>query len=123
LQEISFARSGDKGDVCSIGLIAKTPGAFKTLVREVTAERIKNHFGEMVRGDVELYPMPNVGCLHVVLRNALGGGATKTLRYDQTGKAIGQALLRMQVDIEEKVFTDAKKATEEIHQRYGKVRR
>jgi hypothetical protein len=121
LQEISFARSGDKGDNCSIGLIAKTLEAYETLVEEVTAERIKSHFGDMVRGDVELYPMPNVNCLHVVLRNALGGGATKTLRYDQTGKAMGQALLRMQVDVEKKVLIDAKKVTEEIYQRYGKI--
>lgn len=121
LEEISFARSGDKGDVCSVGLIAKTPKAYETLINEVTADKIKSHFGDMVKGDVELYPMPNVGCLHVVLRNALGGGATRTLRYDQTGKAMGQALLRMEVEVEDQVLTQARNAMKGIYEKYGRA--
>lgn len=121
LEEISFARSGDKGDVCSVGLIAKTPKAYETLIDEVTADKIKSHFGDMVKGDVELYPMPNVKCLHVVLRNALGGGATRTLRYDQTGKAMGQALLRMQVEVEDQVLTQARNAMKGIYEKYGRA--
>lgn len=121
LEEISFARSGDKGDVCSVGLIAKTPKAYETLIDEVTADKIKSHFGDMVKGDVELYPMPNVKCLHVVLRNALGGGATRTLRYDQTGKAMGQALLRMQVEVEDQVLTQARNAMKGIYEKHGRA--
>lgn len=121
LEEISFARSGDKGDVCSVGLIAKTSKAYETLINEVTADKIKSHFGDMVKGDVELYPMPNVGCLHVVLRNALGGGATRTLRYDQTGKAMGQALLRMEVEVEDQVLTQARNAMKGIYEKYGRA--
>jgi hypothetical protein len=121
LEEISFARSGDKGDVCSVGLIAKTSKAYETLIREVTQEKIKDHFGDMVKGGVELYPMPNVECLHVVLRKALGGGATKTLRYDQTGKAMGQALLRMEVEVENDVLTEARQTMKNIFKTYGKA--
>lgn len=121
LEEISFARSGDKGDVCSVGLIAKTPKAYETLINEVTADKIKTHFGDMVKGEVELYPMPNVECLHVVLRNALGGGATRTLRYDQTGKAMGQALLRMEVEVEHQVLIQARNAMKEIYEKYGRA--
>jgi hypothetical protein len=121
LEEISFARSGDKGDTCSAGLIAKTSRAYKTLVDEVTPEKIKRHFGSMVKGNVELYPMPAVECLHVVLRNALGGGSTKTLRYDQTGKAMGQALLRMEVEVADDVLTEARQTMERIYDKYGKA--
>jgi hypothetical protein len=121
LEEISFARSGDKGDVCSVGLIAKTSKSYDTMIREVTKEKIKDHFGDMVKGGVELYPMPNVECLHVVLRKALGGGATKTLRYDQTGKAMGQALLRMEVEVENDVLTEARQTMKNIFKTYGKA--
>ena len=121
LEEISFARSGDKGDICSAGLIAKTSQAYKTMVDEVTQEKIKRHFGSMVKGSVELYPMPGVECLHVVLRNALGGGSTRTLRYDQTGKAMGQAILRMEVEVEEDVLTEARQTMEKIYHKYGKA--
>jgi hypothetical protein len=42
--------------------------------------------------------MPNINGFNVVCRQALGGGATRTLRYDQTGKAMATALLRMELD-------------------------
>lgn len=121
LSEISFARSGDKGDVCSIGLIAKTSKAYETLIREVNPENVKKHFGGMVKGDVELYPMPNIAALQVILRNALGGGATRSTRYDQTGKAMGQALLRMKVEVEEEVLAEAQEATKKIFEKYGRA--
>jgi hypothetical protein len=121
LSEISFARSGDKGDVCSIGLMAKTSRAYETLIREVNSENVKKHFGGMVKGDVELYPMPNIAALHVILRNALGGGATRSTRYDQTGKAMGQALLRMKVRVDEEVLAEAKEVTKKIFEKYGKA--
>lgn len=100
LRELAFVRSGDKGDVCSVGLLALNSDAYEIMAREVTPERIKAHFGDMVKGQVEIYPMPNIEALHVVLRNALGGGATRTLRFDQTGKAMSTALLRMEIPIE-----------------------
>jgi hypothetical protein len=121
LEEISFARSGDKGDACSIGLIAKTSKAYEIMIHEITPEKIKGHFGDMVRGDIELYRMPNVACLHVVLRKALGGGATRTLRYDQTGKAMGQALLRMEVEVDNDVLTEARQTMERVFEKYGKA--
>ena len=65
--------------------------------------------------------MPNVECLHVVLRNALGGGATRTLRYDQTGKAMGQALLRMEVEVEDQVLIQARNAMKGIYEKYGRA--
>ena len=54
----------------------------------------------MVKGEVKIYEMPNINALEVVMYGALGGGAPRTLRFDQTGKSMGQALLRMEVEIE-----------------------
>jgi len=99
LKELAYARSGDKGDVCNVGLIALNKKAYEIMLVKVTPEKIKEFFGPMVKGDVEIYPMHNLECLEIVLRNALGGGATNTLRYDQTGKAMSTALLRMEVEI------------------------
>ncbi len=101
LRELAFARSGDKGDVCNVGLLAFDDRCYEILVREVTAERIKAHFGEMVKGQVEIYPLPKVNALEIVLRNALGGGATRTLLFDQTGKSMSTSLLRMRVPVPE----------------------
>ncbi len=95
LSEICYVRSGDKGDVCSAGLIAKTPEDYPTLLRSVTPEKVKALFGDWIQGEVSCYPMDNIQAVMVVMRDALGGGATKTLRLDQTGKAFGNGLLRL----------------------------
>lgn len=98
LADLAYARSGDKGDISNIGIIAKTPDDYELLKRVLTPARVKDHFGEWVKGEVTVYPMPNVHCFNVVCRQALGGGATRTVRWDQTGKAMSTALLRMPID-------------------------
>lgn len=100
LVDLAFARSGDKGNKCNIGLMAKDQAAYRLLAARLTPELVKKHFGPMVEGDVEIHPMPNINAFNIVLHDALGGGATRTLRWDQTGKSMGQALLRLEIDEE-----------------------
>lgn len=102
LARIAHARSGDKGDTANIGLIAYDQRHYPVLVREVTAERVKRHLGELVRGDVERYELPNLGALNFVLHRALGGGGTVSLRVDAQGKTLGAALLRMEIELSER---------------------
>jgi hypothetical protein len=72
---------------------------YPVLVREVTAERVKQHFGELVRGDVERFELPNLGALNFLLHGALGGGGTVSLRTDAQGKTFGAALLSMELEL------------------------
>ncbi|MFG6535176.1 hypothetical protein ACGYK6_09775 [Sulfitobacter sp. 1A15333] len=97
LDTIAYVRSGDKGDVVSIGVIAKSPELYPKLVNSVTEDSVKELFGDWVKGGVEVYPMENIHSLAVIMRRALGGGATRTLRLDQTGKAMGNGILRLPV--------------------------
>lgn len=97
LVDIAYARSGDKGDISNIGVIAKDPTDYERIGRMLTPDRIRAHFGDWVRGHVDVYPMPNIHSYNVVCHRALGGGATSTVRFDQTGKAMSTALLRMEV--------------------------
>jgi hypothetical protein len=99
LSQIAHTRSGDKGDTCNIGVIALDERDYPVLVREVTAERVKAHFGDRVRGEVERFELPNLGALNFLLHGALGGGGTVSLRTDAQGKTFGAALLAMQVDV------------------------
>jgi hypothetical protein len=95
LREIAYVRSGDKGDICTAGLIAKTPQDYAVLLRSVTPDKVKALYGDWSKGEVSCYPMDNIQAVVVVMQQALGGGATRTLRLDQTGKALGHALLRL----------------------------
>jgi hypothetical protein len=95
LRDIAYVRSGDKGDICSAGLIAKTPYDYAILLRSVTPDKVKALYGDWIKGEVHCYPMNNIQAVMVVMHQALGGGATRTLRLDQTGKSLGHALLRL----------------------------
>ena len=99
LAQIAHTRSGDKGDTCNIGVIAWREEDYPVLLREVTAERVKAYFGEMVRGEVVRYELPNLGALNFLLHGALGGGGTVSLRVDPQGKTFGAALLAMEIEI------------------------
>ncbi len=99
LREIAHARSGDKGDDANIGLIALKPEYYPVLVREVTAERVKQHFAGVCLGLVERYEIPNLNALNFVLHHALDGGGTISLKTDNQAKTYSSALLRMQIDL------------------------
>ena len=118
LKELAFARSGDKGDVSDVGIMAKSRNIYDFLSKAITPERVKEQFKGMIKGEVEIYPMPNIDSIEIVLRRALGGGATCTLRFDQTGKSMGQALLRLEVDADESLIQEAADADASIRKCY-----
>lgn len=101
LVKLAHARSGDKGDTANVGLIALQDDIYPILVREVTADRVKEHFGPIVKGKVERFELPNLGALNFLLHESLGGGGTLSLMTDAQGKTFSTALLRMKVELSE----------------------
>lgn len=99
LRDFCGYRAGDKGDTSDIALFAYDDAGYDLIVQEVTAERVKAHFGAMVRGEVTRYEAPNARALNFVLRGALGGGGPRSLRSDNLGKSLGGALVRLTVDV------------------------
>lgn len=100
LREIAHSRTGDKGNTSNISVIAYKPEDYDFIKQHVTAERVKEHFAEIVQGEVVRYEMPNVGALNFVMYQALGGGVTRTLALDIHGKSLSSAM--MNLDIPEK---------------------
>ena len=74
LLKLAHARSGDKGSHANIGLIAWRPEYYEILEREVTAERVADHFRELCEGEVSRYELPNLNAFNFFLREALDGG-------------------------------------------------
>ena len=103
LVHLAHARSGDKGDTANVGLIAYEPDHYELLRREVTPERVKEHFGSMVEGEVERFELPNLHALNFLLHEALGGGGTRSLMTDAQGKVFSTALLRMEIEVPDEV--------------------
>lgn len=103
LLSICHGRSGDKGDTANIGLIARKAEYYPVIEKYVTAEKVKRHFEGMVLGKVERFELPNIWALNFLLHNALGGGGTKSLKNDAQGKTLAAALMKMEIDVEEKI--------------------
>ena len=101
LRNLAHARSGDKGDTANVGLIAFSDEIYPVLVREVTAERVKDHFKGIAKGNVERFELPNLSALNFLLHESLGGGGTLSLMTDAQDKTFSSALLRMEIDLTE----------------------
>ncbi|CAN5336615.1 hypothetical protein BH20ACI2_BH20ACI2_18880 [soil metagenome] len=99
LVKLAHARSGDKGDTANVGVIALKDEYYPLIVREVTEEKVKAHFGPMVKGEVERFELPNLGALNFLLHGSLGGGGTLSLMTDAQGKTFSTALLRMSIEV------------------------
>ena len=99
LLNLAHARSGDKGDTANVGVIALRDEFYTLLLREVTEEKVKEHFGEIVKGAVERFELPNLKALNFLLHESLGGGGTLSLMTDAQGKTFSTALLRMEIEI------------------------
>jgi hypothetical protein len=109
LRDLCGARSGDKGDISDVSLFADDEAAYEAIRAEVTAARVKDHFGSLVAGPVERFEVPNVWALKFVLYDALGGGAPRSLRADNLGKTFGASLLRLWVDVPDEVAAGARR--------------
>ena len=103
LVHLAHARSGDKGDTANVGLIAYKPEYYPMLVEQVTAARVKEHFKGICFGEVERFEVPNLHALNFLLHESLDGGGTISLRTDAQGKTYSTALLRMEIDVDEKL--------------------
>ena len=74
-----------------------TRSTTRLLERHVTAERVKAHFAEIAHGEVTRYELPKIGALNFVLRDALGGGVTRSLALDAHGKGLSSAILDLDI--------------------------
>lgn len=99
LIDIASARSGDKNDICNIGVMAKSPEYYPILKKHLTAELVKKHFGSLVKGKVIRYDWDAIESLNFICYEALDGGGSSSMRMDNLGKNFSSHLLRMELEI------------------------
>jgi hypothetical protein len=96
---VAHARSGDKGADANIGVRARHPDFLPLLKDQVSVDVVADRFSHRIEGPVQRYELPGIDALNFVLRNALGGGGTASLRFDPQGKAYAQQLLDMPIQV------------------------
>lgn len=97
LWEIAHSRTGDKGNISNISLIAYDEKDYEFIKEKVTADVVKEHFKHVVKGKVIRYELPNIGALNFVMYEALGGGVTRSLAIDKHGKCLSSSLLEIEI--------------------------
>lgn len=97
LWEIAHSRTGDKGNISNVSLIAYDMKDYELIKEKVTPEVVKNWFKDIVKGEVKRYELPNLGALNFVMYDALGGGVTRSLAIDKHGKSLSSYLLDIEI--------------------------
>lgn len=99
LIDIAAARSGDKNNICNVGVMAYSPEDYQLLKEYLTAELVKKHFGLLIKGKIIRYEWDAIESLNFVCYEALDGGASRSLRIDTLGKNFSSHLLRLVLEI------------------------
>ena len=99
LGDIAYARSGDKGSSANIGVIARTSAAYSFLLDSLPPSTVENYFQPLGVGTVVRYELPNLGALNFILPKILDGGGSVSMRIDAQGKALGQILLELTLEV------------------------
>jgi hypothetical protein len=97
LRQIALSRTGDKGNVSNISVIARDERDYPRLAAQVTADRVRDHFRGIARGTVTRHECPEIAALNFVLEDALGGGVTRSLALDAHGKSLSSLMLELEL--------------------------
>ena len=101
LVRLCLARSGDKGDIANIGVIARSEAIYAWVLEHLTPAFVKRYFDDVCEGDVERFELPNLLAVNFLLHRSLGGGGTNSLLLDAQGKTYAQYLLAATVEVPE----------------------
>lgn len=101
LRELAHSRAGDKGDTSNVAVIAYRDAFFPLITEQVTVEAVRAHFGDLVKGQIRCYTLPQFSALNFVLEESLGGGVTRSLSLDPHGKSYSALILTLPILVDE----------------------
>lgn len=104
LEDLAWARSGDKGDIANIGVIARHAAYLPYIWAALTEASLADVFSDSLCGRVDRFYLPGTHSMNILLNNALGGGGIASLRNDAQGKSFAQILLATPIRIPAELF-------------------
>ncbi|UOR13704.1 AtuA-related protein [Halobacillus amylolyticus] len=105
LREVAHARSGEKGDTVNVSVIAYKEKDYAIIKEQVTIDAVRELYGPITNGNIQRYEAPNIGALNFVLEGALGGGRSRTLAFDESGKSLSSRVLTMPIEVTDDYVT------------------
>jgi len=113
LRELAHSRSGEKGNHSNVSVIAYDPALFELIKDQVTIAAVKELYGPITKGDIHRYELPAIGALNFVLEDVLEGGRSRTLAFEESGKALSSLMLTLQVTVPQDTPERSKAPTKE----------
>jgi len=99
LYRLAHSRSGDKGDISNLSLIAWDPECYDVLAAQVTEARVAQWFAYRHPKRVTRFSLPMLNAMNFVLEGVLDGGVNDALNLDTHGKSLSFRLLDMTVEV------------------------
>lgn len=100
LRDIAHARAGDKGNLSNVSVWVYEPRHYGAVKRQLTADRIKQAYPNLIRGKVVRYELDQLHGLNFVMEDALEGGVNSSLNLDAHGKSWSFLLLALEVEVD-----------------------
>ena len=99
LREVAHSRSGEKGNDSMVSVIAYKIEDFPILLEQVTIEAVRAVYGPITKGTIRRYEVPLIGALNFVMTDVLEGGRSRTLAFEESGKALSSLMLRLPLQV------------------------
>jgi len=99
LREVAHARSGEKGNAANVSVIAYREEDYEFIRSQITVESVRQVYGPITKGSIVRYEVPSIAALNFVLNDVLEGGRSRTLAFDESGKALSSLILTLDVDV------------------------
>jgi hypothetical protein len=97
LHSIAYSRCGDKGDMSNVAVFPYDDADWEMLRERLTVDVVAAKFGDLVKGPIERFEFDGIKCLNFVMRQALAGGVSISLRIDPHGKSYQSLILDIEV--------------------------
>lgn len=107
LENVAIVHSGDKGDVCNLGIVPLSERLSAHLTEVLTVEVMTTAFSGLVEGPIERWTLPGTGTLNFLLHRALDGGVTRSLALDGHGKSWSYLAGLIELDVPDQLLSDA----------------
>jgi hypothetical protein len=95
LREVAHSRSGEKGNDSMVSVIAYNIDDYAVLLEQVTIEAVRKVYGPITKGVIRRYEVPLIGALNFVMTDVLEGGRSRTLAFEESGKALSSLMLTL----------------------------
>jgi hypothetical protein len=115
---LAWARSGDKGDLFNVAVIARKPDYMPYIAAALTPEALAQQYSHLfnpgAKRAVERQYAPGFNALNILVRETMGGGLASNLRFDTCAKGHGQQLLTRMIPVSRAIAREVEPRIREI---------